>query len=59
MRATAPVPARTVPIWELLDVLLREDIAARFTHVAIGSGDGVFAAPAAILSPRACVWVTV
>jgi hypothetical protein len=34
----------------LLDVLLREDIAARFTHVAIGSGDGVFAAAAASLA---------
>lgn len=43
---------------ELLDVLLREDIAARFTHVAIGSGDGVFAAPAANLA-AAGVWVTV
>jgi hypothetical protein len=27
---------------ELLDVLLHEDVAARFTHVVIGSGDGVF-----------------
>lgn len=27
---------------ELLDVLLHEDVAARFTRVVIGSGDGVF-----------------
>jgi hypothetical protein len=43
---------------ELLDVLLNEDIAARFTHVAIGSGDGVFATAAACLA-AAGVWVTV
>lgn len=43
---------------ELLDVLLHEDIAARFTHVAIGSGDGLFAFAAASLA-AAGVWVTV
>jgi len=43
---------------ELLDVLLREDIAARFTHVAIGSGDGVFAVAAASLAATGvCVTV--
>jgi hypothetical protein len=35
---------------ELLDVMLRERVAERFTHVAIGSGDGVFASVAAILT---------
>jgi hypothetical protein len=35
---------------ELLDVLLHEDIAARFTHVVIGSGDGGFGQAAAILA---------
>jgi hypothetical protein len=34
---------------ELLDVLLHEDVAARFTHVVIGSGDGVFSPAAATL----------
>ena len=34
---------------ELLDVLLCEDIVARFTHVTIGSGDGVFAEAASSL----------
>ncbi len=43
---------------ELLDVLLHEDVAGRFTHVAIGSGDGVFGAAAAGLVARG-VWVTV
>jgi NYN domain len=43
---------------ELLDVLLHEDVAARFTHVVIGSGDGVFGQAAANLSARG-VWVTV
>jgi hypothetical protein len=43
---------------ELLDVLLRENIAARFTHVAIGSGDGVFATAAVSLAATG-VWVTV
>lgn len=37
---------------ELLDVLLHEDIAARFTHVVIGSGDGAFVPPAATLRDR-------
>jgi hypothetical protein len=43
---------------ELLDVLLHEDVATRFTHVVIGSGDGVFGEAAANLSDRG-VWVTV
>lgn len=43
---------------ELLDVLLYESVAARFTHVAIGSGDGAFAFAAASLA-AAGVWVTV
>jgi hypothetical protein len=43
---------------ELLDVLLHEDVAGRFTHVAIGSGDGVFGQAAASLVARG-VWVTV
>ena len=34
---------------ELLDVLLHEDVAARFTRVVIGSGDGVFGHAAANL----------
>jgi hypothetical protein len=34
----------------LLDVLRNEDVPARFTHVAIGSGDGVFAGEAARLA---------
>jgi hypothetical protein len=42
----------------LLDVLRNENIAARFTHVAIGSGDGVFADGAARLG-AAGVRVTV
>ena len=42
---------------ELLDVLFCENVAARFTHVAIGSGDGVFASAAASLA-AAGVWVT-
>src|SRR5215469_13186096 len=37
---------------ELLDVLLHEDVPARFTHVAIGSGDGVFCPAAATLVSR-------
>src|SRR5215471_8531875 len=37
---------------ELLDVLLHEDVAARFTHVVIGSGDGVFCPAAATLVSR-------
>jgi hypothetical protein len=43
---------------ELLDVLQHEDVAARFTHVVIGSGDGVFSQAAANLAARD-VWVTV
>ena len=35
---------------ELMDVLLHEDIPARFTHVVIGSGDGMFVAAAALLA---------
>ena len=43
---------------ELLDVLLCENVAARFTHVMIGSGDGAFARAAASLTV-AGIWVTV
>jgi len=43
---------------ELLDVLLRENVAARFTCVVIGSGDGAFAYAAASLAV-AGIWVTV
>lgn len=43
---------------ELLDVLLRENVATRFTRVVIGSGDGAFARAAASLA-AAGVWVTV
>ena len=43
---------------ELLDVLQHEDVAARFTHVVIGSGDGLFSQAAANLRARD-VWVTV
>jgi hypothetical protein len=42
----------------LLDVLRYEDITARFTHVAIGSGDGIFASAAERLTD-AGVGVTV
>jgi hypothetical protein len=35
---------------ELLDVLGYEDVAARFSRVMIGSGDGAFARPAADLA---------
>jgi hypothetical protein len=42
----------------LLDVLRNENVPARFTHVAIGSGDGVFAGEAVRLA-AAGVWVTV
>jgi hypothetical protein len=42
----------------LLDVLCSENVSARFTHVAIGSGDGVFVEEAARLG-AAGVWVTV
>lgn len=37
---------------ELLDVLLHEDIAARFTHVVIGSGDRAFVLPAGTLRDK-------
>jgi NYN domain len=43
---------------ELLDVLLCENVAARFAHVVIGSGDGAFARAAASLT-AAGVWITV
>lgn len=42
----------------LLDVLRNENIAKRFTHVAIGSGDHLFAEEAAHLAAQG-VWVTV
>ncbi|MBO0819338.1 MAG: hypothetical protein J2P26_00655 [Nocardiopsaceae bacterium] len=35
---------------ELIDVLLHEDIPARFTHVVIGSGDGRFLRAALVLT---------
>jgi NYN domain len=37
---------------ELLDVLLHENVAARFNHVVIGSGDGAFRQAAANLAAR-------
>jgi hypothetical protein len=37
---------------ELLDVLLHENVAARFNHVVIASGDGVFGQAAANLAAR-------
>jgi NYN domain len=43
---------------ELLDVLRHENVANRFTHVAIGSGDHLFAEAAARLGAQG-VWVTV
>lgn len=42
----------------LLDVLQHENVAKRFTHVAIGSGDHLFAEEAARLAALG-VWVTV
>jgi len=42
----------------LLDVLRHENVATRFTHVAIGSGDHLFAHEAARLAAQG-VWVTV
>lgn len=42
----------------LLDVLRHENVAKRFTHVAIGSGDHLFAEQAAYLAALG-VWVTV
>jgi hypothetical protein len=41
----------------LLDVLRHENVATRFTHVAIGSGDHLFAEEAARLAAQG-VWVT-
>jgi hypothetical protein len=37
---------------ELIDVLEHEDVAARFTHVVIGSGDGLFGRVAGSLADR-------
>jgi hypothetical protein len=37
---------------ELIDVLEHENVAARFSHVVIGSGDGIFGRPAARLAAR-------
>jgi len=42
----------------LLDVLRHENVATRFAHVAIGSGDHLFAEAAAHLAAQG-VWVTV
>jgi hypothetical protein len=42
----------------LLDVLRHEDVAGRFTHVVIGSGDHLFAEEVARLAGQG-VWVTV
>ena len=42
----------------LLDVLRHENVARRFTHVAIGSGDHLFTEAAAHLAAQD-VWVTV
>jgi len=42
----------------LLDVLQHENVALRFSHVAIGSGDHLFAEEAACLAAQG-VWVTV
>ena len=42
----------------LLDVLRHENVAERFTHVAIGSGDHLFAEEAGHLAAQG-VWVTV
>jgi hypothetical protein len=43
---------------ELIDVLEHENVAARFRHVVIGSGDGIFGRAAASLAARG-VYVTV
>ena len=37
---------------ELIDVLEHENVAARFSHVVIGSGDGIFGQSAASLAAR-------
>jgi len=42
----------------LLEVLRHENVARRFTHIAIGSGDHLFAEQAARLAAQG-VWVTV
>jgi hypothetical protein len=42
----------------LLDVLRHENVTMRFTHVAIGSGDHLFAEQAAHLAAQG-IWVTV
>ena len=42
----------------LLDILRHENVAQRFTHVAIGSGDHLFAEDATRLAALG-VWVTV
>ena len=43
---------------ELLDVIWHEDVATRFSHVVIGSGDGTFVNAAQTLTDGG-VWVTV
>lgn len=43
---------------ELIDVLEHENVAARFSHVVIGSGDGMFGNAAASLAARG-TYVTV
>ena len=43
---------------ELIDVLEHENVAARFSHVVIGSGDGRFVRAAATLTDGG-IWVTV
>ena len=43
---------------ELIDVLEHENVAARFSHVVIGSGDGLFGDTAASLAARG-VYITV
>lgn len=43
---------------ELIDVLEHENVAARFRHVVIGSGDGIFGNAAARLADRG-VYITV
>ena len=43
---------------ELIDVLEHENVAARFSHVVIASGDGLFGAAAASLAARG-VYITV
>jgi hypothetical protein len=38
----------------LLDVIYRENVSCRFTHIAIGSGDGIFTPAAAYLARHGC-----